>query len=534
MKLHNLHYPWVSALTSIIVVSYLYCATQPDIIAYYQIPTDIFHTPIPSTVVVLLFLTLVLDARKFYIKSSSYSLKVKQLNEQINELLIAKKQLQHKAHTFSGHADKLKLFISDRLLEYIEYDEKFLHFKSIASEVRHNGVICFDKVQTALRLAISRCDTNDSKSYSDALNSMIYLWDLLELSTTDNLALHISNQLCECEEHYYQALLKDDGLSDDLSAPTFTAHTALQSAIEPFFEQSLDVDTNAEAHLPINARDATFYLHIESEQTLLGNQNHIVLLLENLINNAMFYSNKKPYNRNKDARIAVAVRNHNNNVRYSIYNHGPHINEQDKEQIFQLGYSTRRVREHNGKGLGLYFVNEIVKGYEGTITFTNICNREDVYSIRIAFDDDSVLTHVVETQIVENKVQCHLPNSDGLSQTAQWSTDQRVVSVEVSTQASGHTFAFHPNNEQKGRFLDPADPSMPQWAVDVVQRKRSTKIIFTPLNVSGVRFTVDLPSAQSRLDYSDSFDDYADTGKQNLDAMRKHFIDPDTLSNEYP
>src|SRR5690625_7470080 len=40
---------------------------------------------------------------------------------------------------------------------------------------------------------------------------MRYLWDLLDLSTADNLALHISNLLCECEEHYYQRLLEVTG-----------------------------------------------------------------------------------------------------------------------------------------------------------------------------------------------------------------------------------------------------------------------------------------------------------------------------------
>src|SRR5690625_6466944 len=76
---------------------------------------------------------------------------IQRLHNQVAELRQSKKQLQLKAHTYSGHADKLKLFISDKLLDYIEYDEKFLHFKSIAAEVRHNGVISFDKVQTVLQ-----------------------------------------------------------------------------------------------------------------------------------------------------------------------------------------------------------------------------------------------------------------------------------------------------------------------------------------------------------------------------------------------
>jgi len=99
----------------------------------------------------------------------------------VQELWESKKRLQLKAHTYSDHADKLKRFISDKLLEYIEYDEKFLHFKSIAAEVRHNGVISFDKVQTTLQRIEDEADT--PKQVSDvraARDAMRYLWDLLD------------------------------------------------------------------------------------------------------------------------------------------------------------------------------------------------------------------------------------------------------------------------------------------------------------------------------------------------------------------
>jgi signal transduction histidine kinase len=532
MKAQSLHFPWASALGSLTVVSYLYSFTQPDLIAFYQVPDSLFQSNIQLLVMCLYFVILLIDARKFYKLAKIHELSTSKLNDQINELLIAKKKLQNKAHTFAGHADKLKLFISDRLLEYIEYDEKFLHFKSIASEVRHNGVICFDKVQTALSHAIEYAEIEDEEIYQDAYDSMVYLWDLLELSTTDNLALHISNQLCECEEHYYQSLLKDDVLSNDLAPPTFSAKSAVIKAVNPFLDPPLDVRAVADEFAsPLTLREPNFWLNIENTKQLLGNENHIVLLIENLVNNAVFYAGKRQY-AHKDARIAVELHNYDGNIRYSIYNHGPHINEDEKDQIFQLGYSTRRVREHNGKGLGLYFVNEIIKGYEGSISFNNIHNREDIYSIRIEFTDDTVITDVIETRLRDAKVACKRSNEDTLGNTVEWTDKQHVLSIEVSSQATHETYSLVMSNDHPNRFLDPEDTAMPRWVIEVTERKRSNKITFTPLDINGVCFFVDLPSAESRLDYSDTLDDYGDTGEQDLDSLRENFMDPDTFNGK--
>ena len=57
---------------------------------------------------------------------------------------------------------------------------------------------------------------------------------------------------------------------------------------------------------------------------------------------------------------------------FSIYNRGPHIEQEMLETIFQLGFSTRRNKEHHGKGLGLFFAKEIVRGYQGTISALNV------------------------------------------------------------------------------------------------------------------------------------------------------------------
>jgi hypothetical protein len=44
---------------------------------------------------------------------------------------------------------------------------------------------------------------------------------------------------------------------------------------------------------------------------------------------------------------------------------------------------------------------------------------------------------------------------------------------------------------------------LPRWVLEVRNRKRTSRLVFTPLDVRGVEFTVRLPSAKSRLDNED-------------------------------
>lgn len=517
----QLHFPWLSALAALLLAGYLLAAAQPAILRAYQLPEILFSNIWQFVALALFCLLLLIDMRLFQRRHRAHDLDLRILNARIDELVLAKKQLQNKAHTFAGHADKLKLFISDRLLEYIEYDEKFLHFRSIAAEVRHNGVICFDKVQGALQNARVGASDETQALYQDALDQMTYLWDLLELSTTDNLALHIAGQLCEHEEHYCQLLLQDDSLSAGLASPTFAPQRAAVRALNGFLEHPLQTDNDTE----INFTDQHLQVSLQPVEALLGKENHVVLMLENMINNALFYAGKKAY-RHKYACTVVQLLAGEQHARFLVYNHGPHISDEDRQQIFQLGYSTRRTRHNNGKGLGLYFVNEIVKGYEGRIHFDNIYNSERVFSIRIAYSDGSVFTEMIETRLEDGQLKCKAAHSTELTKNVEWSSKARVSSVEISLPGQQETWSFDKLAARENHFTDPADPLIQRWAIDVTQRPRSSKVCFQPLDVTGVCFRIELPTARARLDYSGE-GDIGGLEEEELEQLRGRFQEPD-------
>ena len=238
MKPAQIHYPWLSTLVALVVVIWQFMLANAALFTDHHLPEPMQQQENLLIACGVLVLLIVFDVWRFLKASTRSKEQLKQHQDQIGELFDSKRDLGTRARTYSDHADKLKMFISERLLEYIEYDEKFLHFKNIASEVRHNGVISYDKAQTALKQAQLVCDVGQGQQYREAADGLLYLWDLLDLSTTDNITLHVANQIYDCEEHYFQALLNDTGGEPAPFQPTFMMSHALRRALLPISEGS--------------------------------------------------------------------------------------------------------------------------------------------------------------------------------------------------------------------------------------------------------------------------------------------------------
>lgn len=522
-RVQKVTFPWLSVLGSLLVIVYLLFLTEPALVSYYGVPLDWLQEGVKYGLLGLFILLVLWDLRRYRREYDRQKKDLQRLHTQVSDLWQSKKQLQLKAHTYSGHADKLKLFISDKLLDYIEYDEKFLHFKSIAAEVRHNGVISFDKVQTALQQSAAKIALEDDSQagvseagatdIQGALDAMRYLWDLLDLSTAENLALHIGNFLCECEEHYYQRMLNIEGAEPLPYDPVYPPQRAARRALDLVRQDPLPPPKEGEVCV---FDDGQWYVHLAAVSELLGNENHLVLLLENLLKNALFFSSKRGY-KSAFAPVALVVTEQQGQACLRVYNRGPHIQDEDRPNLFLLGFSTRRVREHHGRGLGLYFVNEVVKGYEGRIAVHNIQTPETRYAVRIELENDEVMTELIDVIVENGQPQCQAAGSEW-AQEHQWSLKSPLRSVEVSTTSSQHTQRLR-EFESKGeqRFFDPGHRERPQWRL-IYQPKRNAHVLrFEPLNINGVEFDIRLPTAQQRLESNDLDLDDIDAEVERLD-----------------
>lgn len=519
-RVRKVTFPWLSAISGLALIVYLLLRTEPELARFYPIP-EVWFSPALLPVLMAGFLLLLLrDLFHHYRQHRNQARDIQRLHNQVAELWQSKKQLQLKAHTYSGHADKLKLFISDKLLDYIEYDEKFLHFKSIAAEVRHNGVISFDKVQTVLQ-QLTETETStqpDQQAVHTALEAMRYLWDLLDLSTADNLALHISNLLCECEEHYYQRLLEVTGDNPLPYEPVYSPQRAAWRAVALASTEALPELSPGEEYKVV---DAQWFVQLASISELLGNENHLVLLLENLLKNAQFFSARRGY-KVPFSPVALTLTEHDGYAHLSVYNRGPHIREEDRPNLFQLGFSTRRAREYHGRGLGLYFVNEIVKGYEGEIRVSNITTPEGRYTLRFEFANGEILTDWVEVVLVNGQPVCVSAEGEH-QQMRQWPLDTPLRSVEVtavddqqSHQVTQRLEGFATKGKQE--YFDPAHPHRPLWRLSYYPQRNDRRLCFEPMDISGVQFDVLLPTATQRLDHTEQvLTDDIDAEVQRLD-----------------
>lgn len=521
-RVQEITFPWFTAVGSLALVGWVLLVFSPELAAFYGLPEHWPAERIVWPLAGLIMLLVLLDLRRYRRQRLRQQADLQRLRKQIDELWQSRKQLQRKAHTYSGHADKLKLFISDRLLEYIEYDEKFLHFKSIAAEVRHNGVISFDKVQGALQQAAASAERDDTAALhpgkvQEALDAMRYLWDLLDLSTADNLSLHIGNLLCECEEQYYQRMLNNEEAALLPWEPVYSPRRAAWRALalvrhEPLPEPETKQDYTLE--------DNHWHVRLAPADELLGTENHLVLLLENLLRNAQFFSRKRGY-ASPFSPVSMTLSQQQGHACFRVYNRGPHVREEDRSSLFQLGFSTRRAREHHGRGLGLYFVNEIVKGYEGRVLVHNISTPESRYAVRIELESDEIITELVDVTVQDHKPLCRGTQGEW-TDAREWSFGARLRSVEVTTAGSDASETTQRLEDfgargRESRF-DPGHPERPLWRLLWQPGRNGHRLRFEPLDVTGVEFEIRLPTARQRLDNSElELDDKLDAEVERID-----------------
>lgn len=497
MKTSRIPYPWSSTVAALLIIGWqLFVAQSLQGLSYSAPPVLLLEENLFAACLILLLLIL-FDITRFFQAHRVYRNQLTRHQAQISDLFSSKRKLGTRAQTYSDHAEKLKLFISDRLLEYMEYDEKFLHFKNIASEVRHNGVISYDKVQTALKLA-AQTSAENHHYYDEASASMLYLWDLLDLSTTDNIALHIANQVYDCEEYYFQSMLNHSDNSAAPFVPSFRISHALHRALLPLLTETDQQMQSGQLDL-IDLSGSPFHLQLNQDGEMLGNENHMVLLIENLLNNALFYSDKRPY-RNCYRRVVIALDQTNGAIELTVYNHGPQIKAQDQDRIYQLGYSSRRIREHHGKGLGLYFVNEIAKGFEGSLRFQNISNNDFNLSLRVELSNGDIHSESINVAEINGRPMCRIGQTVKLSKKLNWSFASPIISIEVGTAESSSPIILDTTSDGESLHYDSSNPLFPQWVFAVNNRSNRAELELKPLNVSGVSFIANFPSAQSRLE----------------------------------
>ncbi len=102
------------------------------------------------------------------------------------------------------------------------------------------------------------------------------------------------------------------------------------------------------------------------KMNVLGDEQYIKMVLENLIDNAIRYSNK-------EGTIEVTITSKSNYVHVDVTDHGVGIPKNDQKHIFEKFFRSRNImrQQTEGNGLGLFIVRAVVRGMKGRVGFTS-------------------------------------------------------------------------------------------------------------------------------------------------------------------
>lgn len=109
------------------------------------------------------------------------------------------------------------------------------------------------------------------------------------------------------------------------------------------------------------------FLHEGEEIMVSADRNKLRVVIENLIDNAIKYSN------DSGQVVVRLITNDKKQAILSITDHGIGIPEQDQDKIFVKYFRSQSAKQHesDGSGLGLYVAREIAQKHGGDITFTS-------------------------------------------------------------------------------------------------------------------------------------------------------------------
>ena len=148
---------------------------------------------------------------------------------------------------------------------------------------------------------------------------------------------------------------------------TFT-HPGAQAAEEVSLA---DVFNIAQRFISSEMKDKNISLKLDLApgQTVWAGRNHFILVVVNLLENAIDALGEKKAADGRQAAIEVSSRTEGERSRLRIRDNGPGIAPQNLAKIFDPFFTTKEVGK--GTGLGLSICFGIVRGYGGTIAVTS-------------------------------------------------------------------------------------------------------------------------------------------------------------------
>ena len=129
--------------------------------------------------------------------------------------------------------------------------------------------------------------------------------------------------------------------------------------------------------LQVEKRQGKIEVSLNAEQAVItSDEIHLYNIINNLLDNAIKYSNEKP-------QIIVSTENTNIGIRISVQDNGVGISKEAQEKIFDKFFrvSTGNIHNVKGFGLGLSYVKAIVLAFKGDFSLESEPGRGSVFHL---------------------------------------------------------------------------------------------------------------------------------------------------------
>lgn len=183
-----------------------------------------------------------------------------------------------------------------------------------------------------------------------------------------------------------ESILKLDKTIRDIVA--YSRNNRTDILIEPLrIETVMEEVISGLAYLEGNDINLKECVKWEDEGVFLGDRSRLLIILNNLINNAIKYRHpaRKP-------EVIIKAQREEKSLILVVADNGIGINDQHLSRIFEMFY---RTSDHSsGSGLGLYIVKETVKKLNGQIEVNSKVNEGSLFKITLPLLKDVRLNSI--------------------------------------------------------------------------------------------------------------------------------------------
>lgn len=201
-----------------------------------------------------------------------------------------------------------------------------------------------------------------------------------------NLAVSILSSNVNTEAQQFLSIIKEeqDRLKKGIDIVLSTSLLDKNELVVNFEKTNIHQIIKHIAHnneLYANKKNGKIVLNLSAKIfTISIDEYHFINVINNLIENAIKYSNDKFV-------INISTVNENSSLLIKISDSGIGIAQKDLKYIFDKFYrvSTKNRYETNGFGIGLYYVKKIVKAHNAKINVTSKLNEGSVFTLTFKY-----------------------------------------------------------------------------------------------------------------------------------------------------